>query len=252
MLNTRSFFLPSWIRSRRSSQFRNSCRWKVTLLSKRQNGSLSKRELKSWSFNWRRRLPSQPDWFLIIFCHWEWSHTCENIFVSLIITFNIQMKSFSSSDKLSQSTVNLNNVPCYTFTYQLPALLTANWNVTVENVTSTSVSVFWINLEFLISEQVLHYITLLRSANGSSVLNAVITSGNTTSGNISGLSTYTEYQITIVGVRSDGQGHNSSKSTFWTEEGGKLHLTCQLRKFIVSFFIFQFQFSVSVFLVLSF
>ena len=162
------------------------------------------------------------------------------------------MKSFSSSDKLSQSTVNLNNVPCYTFTYQLPALLTANWNVTMENVTSTSVSFFWINLEFLISEQVLHYITLLRSANGSSVLNAVITSGNTTSGNISGLSTYTEYQITIVGVGSDGQAYNSSKSTFWTEEGGKVHLTCQLRKFIVSFFIFQFQFPVSVFLVLSF
>ena len=122
----------------------------------------------------------------------------------------------------------------------------------MENVTSTSVSVFWINLEFLISEQVLHYITLLRSANGSSVLNAVITSGNTTSGNISGLSTYTEYQITIVGVRSDGQGHNSSKSTFWTEEGGKLHLTCQLRKFIVSFFIFHFPVPVFSFRFFSF
>ena len=116
----------------------------------------------------------------------------------------------------------------------------------MENVTSTSVSFFWINLEFLISEQVLHYITLIRSANGSSVLNAVITSGNTTSGNISGLSTYTEYQITIVGVGSDGQAHNSSKSTFWTEEGGKVHLTCQLCKFIVSFFIFQFQFQFPV------
>ena len=117
---------------------------------------------------------------------------------------------------------------------------TANWNVTVGNVTSTSVSVFWMNLELLIGEQVLHYITLIRSANGSSVLNALITSGNITSGNISGLSAYTEYQITIVGVGSDGQAHNSSNSTFWTEEGGKIHLTCQLRKFIVSFSIFQF------------
>lgn len=96
------------------------------------------------------------------------------------------------------------------------------------------------NLELLIGEQVLHYITLIRSGNGSSVLNALITSGNITSGNISGLSAYTEYQITIVGVGSDGQAHNSSNSTFWTEEGGKIHLTCQLRKFIVSFSIFQF------------
>ncbi|PFX28263.1 Transmembrane protease serine 5 [Stylophora pistillata] len=99
------------------------------------------------------------------------------------------------------------------------AFLTANWNVTVKNVASTSVSVFWTDLELLIGDQVLHYISLIRIANGSSVSNAVITSGNTTSGNISGLSAYTEYQISIVGVGSDGQAHNSSKLTFWTDEG---------------------------------
>ena len=105
--------------------------------------------------------------------------------------------------------------------HHLPALLTANWNVTVENVTSTSVSVLWTNLELLIGDQILHYISLVTSANGSTVLNAEITSGNTTTGHISGLSAYTEYQISIVGVGSDGQAHNSSKLTFWTDEGGK-------------------------------
>ena len=104
------------------------------------------------------------------------------------------------------------------------------------------------NLELLIGEQVLHYITLIRSANGSSVLNAVITSGNTTSGNISGLSAYTEHQITVVGVGSDGQAHNSSNSTFWTEEGGNIHLTCNSvnLSFHFPFSSIQFQFPVCV------
>ncbi|XP_022786238.1 uncharacterized protein LOC111326491 isoform X2 [Stylophora pistillata] len=99
------------------------------------------------------------------------------------------------------------------------ALLTANWNVTVENVTPRSVSVLWTNLELLIGDQILHYISLVTSANGSTVLNAEITSGNTTTGHISGLSAYTEYKISIVGVGSDGQAHKSSNLTFWTEEG---------------------------------
>lgn len=99
----------------------------------------------------------------------------------------------------------------------------ANWNVTVGNVTTTTVTVLWNNLATLISKRVLHYISLIRNNNGSSVINAEISSGNTTYSNIVGLSAYTEYQIRFVGVGSDGQAYKSSNITVWTAEGG---ITC--------------------------
>lgn len=102
----------------------------------------------------------------------------------------------------------------------LSALLIANWTATVGNTTTTSITIHWQNLMPVINRPVLHYISLLKKSNGSDVSNAVVVNGNTTYAYIAGLSTYTEYQVSVVGVSSDGQPYTSSNVTTWTEEGG--------------------------------
>ena len=102
----------------------------------------------------------------------------------------------------------------------LSALLIANWNVSVGNTTRTSLLFNWEDLTPLINKRVLHYISLIRNKHGSDVSNALIVNGNTTYANIAGLSTYTEYKVSVVGVSSDGIPYTSSNVTVWTEEGG--------------------------------
>ena len=43
--------------------------------------------------------------------------------------------------------------------------------------------------------------------------------------NVLGLSSYTEYQVRIIGINSYGQPYNSSNVTALTEEGGKCSIT---------------------------
>ena len=102
----------------------------------------------------------------------------------------------------------------------LSALLIANWNVSVGNTTRTSLLFNWEDLTPLINKRVLHYISLIRNKHGSDVSNALIVNGNTTYANIAGLSTYTEYIVSVVGVSSGGLPYTSSNVTVWTEEGG--------------------------------
>lgn len=99
-------------------------------------------------------------------------------------------------------------------------MLIANWNVTVGDTTKTSIAIHWPNLTPVINKRVLHYISLIRNWNGSDILNVMFANGNTTYINIDGLSPYTEYQISIIGVSSDGQPYRNSNFTAWTDEGG--------------------------------
>ena len=102
----------------------------------------------------------------------------------------------------------------------LSALLVPNWNITAENTTTYSATIGWKNLTKVINKLVLHYIVQMRSKNGSHALNAMVVNGSKSSVNIAGLSPYTEYQVTVVGVASDGQPYKSSNVTTLTEEGG--------------------------------
>ena len=43
---------------------------------------------------------------------------------------------------------------------------------------------------------------------------------------LSGLSSYTEYRLSVVGVNFRGNAYNSTEGTAWTEEGG----TCNISK----------------------
>ena len=118
----------------------------------------------------------------------------------------------------------------------LLALLIPNWNITVENTTRYSVIINWQNLTPVINKMVLHYIVQLKSKNGSDVLNAMVVNGSATYANIAGLSTYTEYPVTVVGVASDGQPYKSSNVTALTEEGGIVFLFV-LHQHLTTYFV---------------
>ena len=64
---------------------------------------------------------------------------------------------------------------------------------------------------------------------------------------LSGLSSYTEYRLSVVGVNFRGNAYNSTEGTAWTEEGG----TCNISKdavvvtVVVFFFLCLFIYCVS-------
>ena len=94
--------------------------------------------------------------------------------------------------------------------------------MTVDNTSKTSMTVHWENLAPLINETVLYYIA---NAHNGNLSRAAVVSGDLYSANILGLSTYTEYQVNVIGINSNGQPYNSSNVTALTEEGGKRYIT---------------------------
>ena len=120
-----------------------------------------------------------------------------------------------------------NYIICWLFQTRcklLSALLVPNWNITVENTTTRSIKVNWKNLTPVINKMVLYYIVQMRNENGSDVLNALVVNGSATYVDVAGLSPYTEYQVSVVGVSSDGQPYKSPNVTALTEEGGIVFL----------------------------
>ena len=91
--------------------------------------------------------------------------------------------------------------------------------MTAGNTSTTTMAVHWQNLSPLINDRVLYYIALISGTNGS-LLNTVVVSGNKNFANFLGLSSYTEYQVSVIGVTSDGQPYKSSNVTARTDEGG--------------------------------
>ena len=91
--------------------------------------------------------------------------------------------------------------------------------MTVGNTSTATMAVHWQNLAPLLNDRVLFYIVLISSTNGS-LLNTVVVSGNESFANVLGLSAYTEYQVSVIGVKSNGQPYKSSNVTAMTDEGG--------------------------------
>ena len=94
--------------------------------------------------------------------------------------------------------------------------------MTVDNTSRTSMAVHWDNLAPLINETVLYYIA---NAHHGNLSRAAVVSGDLYSASVLGLSTYTEYQVNVIGINSLGQPYNSSNVTALTEEGGKCCIT---------------------------
>ena len=97
----------------------------------------------------------------------------------------------------------------------------SSWSLSLDNKTATSMRVSWKNLSALLSQSVLHYITVIKSSDGS-IVNGNILQGNTTSDVFYGLSPYMEYRLNVLGVNDNGKAYKSSEATGWTEESGKL------------------------------
>ena len=95
----------------------------------------------------------------------------------------------------------------------------ANWSVSFDNATATSIRFSWQNLQSLVGQQLSHYFIVVKASYGSR-LNEYIVSGNTTSHVLSGLSAWREYRLSIVGVNYRGNAYNSTEITAWTDEGG--------------------------------
>ena len=95
----------------------------------------------------------------------------------------------------------------------------ANWNVTVGNISTTLMTIHWPNLAPLINEHVLYYVALISQKNGSQY-HSVVVSGNKSLAHLVGLLAYTQYQVSVIGVDSDGQSYSSSNVTVRTDEGG--------------------------------
>ena len=95
----------------------------------------------------------------------------------------------------------------------------ANWSVSIDNTTATSIRFSWQNLQALVGQQLSHYFIAIKDSYGGS-LNEYIVSGNTTSHVFSGLTGYKEYRLSVVGVNYSGDAYNSTEITAWTDEGG--------------------------------
>ncbi len=105
------------------------------------------------------------------------------------------------------------------FFFFLLALPVANWNVSIGNITQSSIAINWPNLTSILHQPVLYYFGLIKSTNGS-ILNEDILSGNTSFVGFNGLSPYREYRLSVVGVNGSGQAYKSAEVIAWTEEGG--------------------------------
>ena len=124
------------------------------------------------------------------------------------------------------SVVELNN-HCNRFHYHqvinfrpsFLAQLVSSWSVSIDNKTATSMRVSWKNLSALLSQSILHYITVIKSSNGS-IVNGNILQGNATSNVFYGLSPYMEYRLDVLGVNDNKKVYKSSEVTEWTEESG--------------------------------
>ena len=79
--------------------------------------------------------------------------------------------------------------------------------------------VSWQGLATFLSQSILHYITVIKSSNGS-IMNGNILQENTTSNVFFGLSPYMEYRLTLLCVNDNWKVYKSSEITEWTEESG--------------------------------
>ena len=93
----------------------------------------------------------------------------------------------------------------------------SSWNVSIGNKTATSMRVSWKNLSALLDQSILHFLTVIKSGNGS-IVNGNILQGNATSNVFYGLSPYMEYRLNVLGVNDNGKVYKSLEVTEWTEE----------------------------------
>ena len=104
------------------------------------------------------------------------------------------------------------------------AFLLANWSVSIDNTSTTSIRFSWQNLETL-GRQISHYFVVIKNSFGSSLIGYLVQK-NTISHLFYGLSAYSEYRLSVVGADYSGNAYKTTEITAWTDEGG----TCIIKR----------------------
>lgn len=133
---------------------------------------------------------------------------------------NLALLSLWLSDGIKKLDLNsvlvLKMKSCVTFL----GLLIPDWNVTIRNITTTTMEVHWQNVTPVIKQGIIRYVVVISNTSGI-VPNAPFVPGNTTFVDVLELSPYTRYQVTVFGVNERKETFKSSYATVWTKEGGK-------------------------------
>jgi len=94
------------------------------------------------------------------------------------------------------------------------------WNVTVLNVSQSSITFQWPNLTDVLGNQVRAYVAIVETTDGKEIAGDIVFP-NVTSITIGGLEGGTEYRLFAAVVDVLGQPHRSSEVLIFTEEGGE-------------------------------
>ena len=82
------------------------------------------------------------------------------------------------------------------------------WNLTVENITFSSILIRWTNLTNVLNRKVRHYVVFLNRRNNTVTLHQVV-NGDQLTTEINGLTYSTNYSVEVVGVDTMGKPYKT-------------------------------------------
>ena len=107
------------------------------------------------------------------------------------------------------------------------------WNLTVENITFSSILIRWTNLTNVLSRKVGHYVVFLNRRNNTVTLYQVV-NGDQLTTEINGLTNSTNYSVEVVGVDTMGKPYKTPSEAIVTAN--------RKRETLLFFFCFLFLF----------
>ena len=109
------------------------------------------------------------------------------------------------------------------------------WNLTVENITFSSILIRWTNLTNVLNRKVRHYVVFLNRRNNTVTLHQVV-DGDQLTTEINGLTYSTNYSVEVVGVDTMGKPYKTpSEATMTANRKGETPL---FFLFLLLFFCF--------------
>ena len=98
------------------------------------------------------------------------------------------------------------------------------WNLTVENITFSSILIRWTNLTNVLNRKVRHYVVFLNRRNNTVTLHQVV-DGDQLTTEINGLTYSTNYSVEVVGVDTMGKPYKTpSEATMTANRKGETPL----------------------------
>ena len=111
------------------------------------------------------------------------------------------------------------------------------WNLTVENITFSSILIRWTNLTNVLNRKVRHYVVFLNRRNNTVTLHQVV-DGDQLTTEINGLTYSTNYSVEVVGVDTMGKPYKTpSEATMTANRNGETPLFFLFLFLFVCFFL---------------